>query len=427
MTHCRLRSRTLLHALLALVLPWSAHAGNDLSDAEALLSLDPTELAAEVGDMEADPWSGFIGGGLRRVHIDQAGSAVDSRDGFLLLQPEYYRRFGARQSMQAVGYLRSTAGDARYHIADLREGWWEGVFPHLALRVGVDRVFWGVTESQNLVDVINQRDLAADIDGDEKLGQPMVKLSFDLAGGGMALYWMPLFRERRFPVKGDSLSSFPAIDESQVEYESGRGRHHQDLALRWFSTRGQWDIGLSLFHGTDRQPRLRLGVDGSGQSVLVPRYLLLDQAGLDLQWTRGSWLLKLEAVRRWQSSGNYWATVGGFEYLLPSLFGTNVDAHLIGEHLYDSRGARASTPFQHDVMVGGRLEFNDVQSTELTFGLIQDQHQPARSWRLDLSRRIGQDWRVLLKWRRYERIPPQEQLFGIRGVDFLEASLRYYF
>ncbi|RMG56542.1 MAG: hypothetical protein D6717_06550 [Gammaproteobacteria bacterium] len=419
--------RFALALCLALGPAVSPAAGADpMSDAEALLALDPAALEAEVGNMEADPWSGFVAGGLRRIDIDQAGTGVVSRDAFMLLQPEYYRTLGDRQSVQAVAYLRSAGGDARYTIADLREAWWEGSPGRVTLRVGVDRVFWGVTESQNLVDIINQRDLAADIDGDEKLGQPMVKLSFDLAGGSLSAYWLPLFRERRFPARGDSLSTFPAIAESQAEYESGRGRHHQDFALRWSSTRGQWDIGLSLFRGTDRQPQLLLNPADGGQT-LIPRYLLLDQAGLDLQWTHGSWLLKLEAVRRWQSSGDYWATVGGFEYLWPSVFGSNIDAHLIGEHLYDSRKERAVTPFQHDVMIGARLEFNDVQGTQLTAGLIEDQHQPARSWRLDLSRRLLQDWRIQLKWRRYERIPPQEQLFGVRGVNYLEASLRYYF
>ena len=44
------------------------------------------------------------------------------------------------------------------------------------LRLGIRKEFWGVTEFQHLVDVINQTDGVEDFDGEDKLGQQMVNL-----------------------------------------------------------------------------------------------------------------------------------------------------------------------------------------------------------------------------------------------------------
>ncbi|MBK9187123.1 MAG: hypothetical protein IPM78_13115 [Moraxellaceae bacterium] len=45
------------------------------------------------------------------------------------------------------------------------------------LRAGIGQVFWGVTEGQHLVDVVNQRNYLESIDGDIKLGQPLINVS----------------------------------------------------------------------------------------------------------------------------------------------------------------------------------------------------------------------------------------------------------
>ena len=44
------------------------------------------------------------------------------------------------------------------------------------LLVGAAKVFWGTAESRHLVDIINQTDAVEDIDEEDKLGQPMVKV-----------------------------------------------------------------------------------------------------------------------------------------------------------------------------------------------------------------------------------------------------------
>jgi hypothetical protein len=57
----------------------------------------------------------------------------------------------------------------------------------------------------------------------------------------------------------------------------------------------QFDIGLSAFSDTSREPRLLPNPIGS---ALIPFYEQIDLLGLDPQYTGHAWLWKLEAIRR---------------------------------------------------------------------------------------------------------------------------------
>ena len=59
-------------------------------------------------------------------------------------------------------------------------------------------MFWGVTELRHLVDIINQTDLVENLDGEQKLGQPMVQLTLLKDWGTLDFFAMPYFRERTF-------------------------------------------------------------------------------------------------------------------------------------------------------------------------------------------------------------------------------------
>ena len=75
----------------------------------------------------------------------------------------------------------------------MRELYWRGVFGDLEVKAGAVKVFWGVTESQHLVDVINQADLVENIDSEDKLGQPMINLSWGKDWGTLELFVLPYY------------------------------------------------------------------------------------------------------------------------------------------------------------------------------------------------------------------------------------------
>ena len=103
---------------------------------------------------------------------------------------------------------------------DLREAVWLKVIDDvgflgdgpLELRFGVDKVFWGRTESRHLVDVVNQTDLIEYPDEEEKLGQPMLRLTLPRAWGVADIFFLPYFRERTFAGRDGRLRSALVVD-----------------------------------------------------------------------------------------------------------------------------------------------------------------------------------------------------------------------
>ena len=84
---------------------------------------------------------------------------------------------------------RTVAG-VRELLISIADDTWE-------LNAGLGKVFWGVTESHNPVDIINQTDFVEDLTGDEKLGEPMLNLNwFSDNYGEFGVFLLPQFQER---------------------------------------------------------------------------------------------------------------------------------------------------------------------------------------------------------------------------------------
>ncbi len=110
-----------------------------------------------------------------------------------------------------IPFYRYDANDAKRTRGDIRELYWQMDYRELSFKAGIDVVFWGVAESQHLVDIINQTDLVEDIDGEEKLGQPMVNLDYMTDLGTWQFYLLPYFRERTFPGEQGRLRTDPPV------------------------------------------------------------------------------------------------------------------------------------------------------------------------------------------------------------------------
>lgn len=376
----------------------------------------------------AGEWSGFVS--LEHQGFFHPALSPEQHRSYFsaVAQPEYYHRFeGTRDSFTFVPFGRIDQHDPERSHADIRELTWLKVGDGLEWRLGIRKVFWGVTESQHLVDIINQTDLVENIDAEDKLGQPMVNFALIRDWGTLNIFVLPGFRERTFPGIEGRLRTQPRVDTEQPSYESARKQHHVDYALRWSNSISDWDIGLSQFYGTSRDPRLFPGVDGNGLPVLTPRYDLIQQTGLDVQLTEGRWLWKLEAIRRSGQGPAYSAATGGFEYTFTGAFGTAMDLGVIAEYLYDDRGSTAPTPFQDDVMMGLRLTANDVPSSELLIGVINDRRSTARSVNFEASRRLGSHYKLSIEARAFTGAPTTDPTFVWRRDDYLQLTLARYF
>ena len=165
----------------------------------------------------------------------------------------------------------------------------------------------------------------------------------------------------------------------------------------------------------------------NGPTGLVPFYDIAEQFGLDVQWTHDAWLWKAETItRNTDFAGRFWALTAGFEYTLYQVLG-DADLGLIAEYLYDDRGDRATTAFQDDVFVGGRLAMNDVAGSELLFGGIVDRDNGSTFFNLEGSRRLSNNWTVDLQARVFVGLEPGDFLYDLRRDDHLLLAFRRFF
>jgi AMIN domain len=372
-------------------------------------------------------WSGFVSIDARLFFQSPEYPEQKDQNVSLAFKPEYYVDWAdGTQQFGFSPFFRYDAQDKQRTHADIRELYWQLERERVITKVGVDVVFWGVTESQHLVDIINQTDLVENIDGEEKLGQPMLNVDYLSDWGSWQGYVLPYFRERTFPGEHGRLRSEPAVSTSNPLYEAGSEEKHVDFALRWSHHIGDWDLGLAHFTGTGREPYLQADTS-SGGLRLVPYYLQIDQTSLDAQATKGAWLWKLEAIYNQNTVEDYYAYVGGFEHTTFGVRGSPVDLGLLLEYHDDERGDEATNGLASDIYLGLRLTANDVASSMALAGIIYDTDTQSVFGNIEASRRLNENWSMDLELRFTTNPDEDENLYFIESDDYLGIALRRYF
>jgi len=373
---------------------------------------------------DAQEWSGRIGAQVRGFVQSTSAPPADRAAVSLSLEPEYQGEWDGG-TVRIVPFLRLDSSDSERTHVDLRELIWRRAGDAWDVRAGVGKVFWGAVESVHLVDVVNQTDLVENIDGEDKLGQPMLALALVRGLASLELFVLPGFRPRTFPGE-DGRPRLPLRVATELRaFESG-GTRRIDAAARGIASFRGWDVALSHFHGVGREPRLLPGVDRSGAAVLIPTYGLVDQTGLEVQGVTGGWLWKLEAISRAEAGGRFEAFAAGFEYTFGDVGASGFDLGILSEYLYDERGDSAPTPFTDDVFLGLRVELNDVQSTRLLAGAAVDREGGSILGSVEASRRLATRWTLEVEARLFIDVSPRDFLFGMRRDDYIQIDLSRY-
>jgi len=342
----------------------------------------------------------------------------------LLFSPSLTKKLSPTSTLTSTLFGRLHSGDSDQSHLDIRELYLQKMIGEWEMRLGAAKEFWGVTESRHLVNIINQADLVEDIDEEEHLGQPMLNFNREIFGNELRLFLLPYFRERTFPGQdGRGRPPLPIATDAPL-YESGVGEWHPDLAMRVRRSIGAWDIGLSEFYGTGREPSLRF--TPSAPETLQPYYEVIHQQGVDLQYTLSSTLLKLEALYRSGQGDDFAAAVIGVEHTLSNILGADIGLML--EYLYDGRDASAPvTPFNDDIYLGARIALNDVRGSEMIVGVTIDRDNLSSTISLEGGTRINDSWRLEVEGKVFSSEEKSDPLSIVENDDLLQFRVLYHF
>lgn len=391
---------------------------NALSKAVAILLISlPTAYSAEL--------AGFVAVDQRQfLHNEAFPQQRSGSSPSLILEPEYYHVSQDEKDTYTgrLFWRLDPIDNQRTHL-DIRQLDWVHAQNDWELGIGISKVYWGVTESRHLVDVINQVDGVEDIDEESRLGQPMVQLSTFKDWGTMRFLYLPYFRERSFPGRKGRLRPALTVDENSTQYANSAEEFHPDFAARYEHSIDAWDIGLAHFHGTGREPTLRIKGD-----KLIAFYELIDQTSLDLQYTAGPWLWKLETIGRAGQGDYFGAATGGFEYSFYSIKNSAHDLGILLEYHRDGRDFSAPiNSLDNDIFAGFRYTLNDVSDTQFLAGITTDTNDASQFIVFEASHRINTNWKTTFDLRLFTNQNADSPIKAIEQDDFAQARLAYFF
>ncbi|OEJ98702.1 hypothetical protein A8C32_05755 [Flavivirga aquatica] len=361
----------------------------------------------------------------RYFYNDAAFNKQESHFPSLAFTPEYAVKWNkGYESINFTGFFRVDRDDERTHW-DIRELYYQKAKKNWELSLGLKKIYWGVTESNHLVDIINQTDAVESFDGEEKLGQPMAQFTLTTKKiGSFDFFYLPYHRKRTFSGEKGRLRFPVIIDKDDLNYESGAEEWRQDLAFRWSHYFGAFDVGVSHFYGNGREPLFVFDTLGNINAF----YPVINQSGLDLQITHNAFLWKLESIYRSSKAQDFFALVAGLEFTFSNIDGNGLDIGVLGEYLYDDRDELALNALQNDVFFGSRIAFNDTQDTSILIGGISDLESSSKIFSIEASRRFGSSWKAEIEARIFNSIDNKEFILSnFKEDSFLRFSMSKYF
>ena len=349
----------------------------------------------------------------------------------LSIEPEVYAEWANNSNFVFTPFYRLDSEDSHRTHFDIREMQYSFYEDDWEANAGISQVFWGVTESKNLVDIINQFDVVDDPLLKTKLGQPLFNVTLIRESGYFDFFILPYFRERTNPGKKGRLRADPHFIKSSTKFEGG-SQWTPELSMRWSNSFNNYDISLHSFVGYSRAPAIDIKII-DGVINYAPNYQRIRQIGGTLQNTLESTLLKLEWIAKdgeKDSSfrrGESFSSVIGLEHTLFQSFGDNGDLGFLLEYNFDSRRDKSPDILQDDIFLAARFSLNDSQNTEILFGSIFDLDGDGQIYQLDFGRRLNDSLNLNIKGAVYQNGRLGSNLYILRQDSWLDVSLKTYF
>ena len=119
-----------------------------------------------VSTAQSAEFSGYVGGQARVFFEDPLSPVQHNEYLSAVTEPEFNHDWAeGTQSLDVKLFYRVDQYDENRTHGDIRELSWTGVTDDWEILAGVSKVFWGVAETQHLVDIVNQTDQVENVDG----------------------------------------------------------------------------------------------------------------------------------------------------------------------------------------------------------------------------------------------------------------------
>lgn len=351
------------------------------------------------------------------VYPNNKNTSINSKKASELKIETYYDIDQIRLVSELLARLDSE--DSGRRQLEAREAYLNSSYSNVDIFIGHRQVFWGVNESRNIVDIINQKDSAANEGSDAKLGSPSISVEKITNFGDNQLWFIPRFRNKTFNDSDSHPSS--GIEVLSSSYERKDGQNANDYAYRISNSYNSWDYAGSIFYGTSRDPILKKNISNTGLEAFYPK---LRSFGFEGQFTGEQTLLKLETLSGIQSNENFFSIVNGIEYTKYGILEKNWDLGFILESQFDDRPQAVSNQF---FVIGKRLILNDTSDSNVLTLLTIDNYSDQSFFTLEGSRRINEWSSIEISSKFYNAKKQSSPFKQLSDDDEIQLKLKIYF
>lgn len=337
--------------------------------------------------------------------------------------------YGARGEVQAAhrfGVIKLDAkifanwdsADDNRRYTDIRQVKVSGRWGNISAAAGIETFFWGVSESINLVNVINQSDIRESLDTKVKQGQTFASLSYRLAAGELAVYFLPTFTARDFPLR--PAYGLPISEKNTFEDNKEDG----GIAARGLFYVDDLEFAVGYFSGTRRDPLL---IPSQQTKQLIPYYIQTDNLLFDAVYLTDLLTYKWEFKTGREFEHGFVASNIGIEYPLYVFEDTIQDLVVITEYVFDDRGDRAESHGQNDLFIGTKFEFAE-NAAQIRLLYSYDFDYASQYAELSCQYRLSDYLRIKAKVMGVLSASQDDRrLYALKNEEFAKFSLHYAF
>lgn len=407
-----------------------------------------------INNIYADPRGDITFSYTKYLHEknDQAGQVLSSNfqvqdDGEL---------FGLNYKLDVIGKANHTIKDNSYLNLNELQFNFNGPFLE-TYRIGYEVFNWSKLESFHPANVINSNYIDGDLESFKKKGELSLILDNEIILGNLRLYYFPFFERNFYPSsKTRIVDGFYPKETSYAkgsEYSDEKSIAQYGLSLS--NNMGNLDFFIFGFKHIDRNNTIigykdyvvnpLAGNIPTGKLGVVHSEVL--DLGISATYFWDVHTFKIEAVYSDFSAENKILNTNGLvefvdqtklaighEYTHSFDIGIDVTFFLEYQTLFFDKTqteseAKDLSIFQNDIFVGQRVSFNDIQGTEIKYGIFYDIERSGEMLIFaNFERRINEMWKFKSSYRHIGFSQNDKSgLYLLKKDDEFNLALTRYF